>query len=70
MADSEVQQDKEGDQARKVAAQTKLLMDVISVLRDNRETLCHLPEMFEQLSEMQEVNVAKAIATDTSETFR
>lgn len=35
----------------KEVAQAKLLRDVISVLKDNRETLCHLPEMLEQLTE-------------------
>lgn len=41
-------------QARKGAAQEKLLRDVIDVLRDNREALCHLPEMLQQLIDMPE----------------
>lgn len=45
----------------KQTAQRKLLKDVIDVLRDNREALPHLPELFEQLIDMPEAtaNVEK-----------
>lgn len=64
-------QDEPGeDQARKELAQEKLLKAVIDVLRENREALCHLPEMLEHLIEMSEANVEKAIATGSSDESR
>lgn len=56
-----------GDQAKKEADQRKLLRAVIGVLKDNREALCHLPEMVEQLIEMPEAIASVEKATDTSE---
>ena len=52
-------------QARKEAAQAKLLRDVIEVLKDNREALCHLPEMLQQIIVMPEAipKVEKAVNT-------
>ena len=52
-------------QARKEAARAKLLGDVIDVLKDNREALCHLPEMLQQLIVMPEAipKVEKAVDT-------
>ena len=52
-------------QARKEAARAKLLGDVIDVLKDNREALCHLPEMLQQLIVMPEAipRVEKAVDT-------
>ena len=58
-------QDDPGYQARKDAAQAKLMKGVINVLRDNREALYHLPEMFEQLIEMQAAIASAEKATDT-----
>ena len=58
-------QDDLGDHARKDAAQAKLMNDVVDVLRDNREALCHLPEMFEKLIEMQKAIASAEKATDT-----
>ena len=63
-------QDGLGDQARKDAAQAKLMNGVIDVLRDNREALHHLPEMFEQLIEMQKAIGSAEKATDTTNESR
>lgn len=57
-------------QARKEIVQAKLLKDVIDVLKDNREALCHLPEMFEQLLEMPEAIPKVEKATDTLDECR
>lgn len=51
--------------ARKEVIQAKLLRDVIDVLKGNREALCHLPEMLEQLSEMPEAIPKVDKATNT-----
>lgn len=64
-------QDEQGDQARKeLAAQAKLLRDLISIGKDNRGALCFLPEMIERLLEIPEANVAKLFADETLETSR
>lgn len=52
-------------QARKEAAQAKLLRDVIYVLKDNREALCHIPEMLQQLIDMPEAIPKVEKAEDT-----
>ena len=52
-------------QARKEATQAKLLRDIIDVLKDNREALCHLPEMLQQLIDTPEAIPKVAKAEDT-----
>ncbi|XP_020627911.1 uncharacterized protein LOC110065149 [Orbicella faveolata] len=52
-------------QARKEVIQAKLLRDVIDVLKGNREALCDLPEMLEQLIEMPETIPRVEKAKDT-----
>ena len=52
-------------QAGKEAAQGKLLRDVIDVLKDNREALCHLPEMLQPLIDMPEAIPKEEKAEDT-----
>lgn len=49
-----------GDQEAKEAARAKLLRAVKNALRDNREALFHLPEMFEQLIDKPEGNMKEA----------
>ena len=57
-------------QARKEAARAKLLGDVIDVLKDNREALCHLPEMLQQLIDTPEAIPKVAKAEDTLDECR
>ena len=55
----------EETQVKKEVVQAKLFRDVISVLKDNREALCHLPEMLEQLTELPEAIPKDEKATNT-----
>ena len=55
----------EETQVKKEVVQAKLLRDVIGVLKDNREALCHLPEMLEQLTELPEAIPKEEKATNT-----
>ena len=55
----------EETQVKKEVVQAKLLRDVISVLKDNREALCHLPEMLEQLTELPDAIPKEEKATNT-----
>ena len=57
-------------QAGKEVIQAKLLRDVIDVLKGNREALCHLPEMLEQLIEMPEAIIKVEKATNTLDECR
>lgn len=58
------------DQAMKRDIQAKFVSQVIAVLKDNREALCHLPEMFEKLIEIQHTLEAKDATTGKLETTR
>ena len=55
---------------KKEVVQAKLLRDVIGVLKGNREALCHLPEMLEQLTEMPEAIPKVEKATNTLDEWR
>ena len=55
----------EETQVKKEVVQANLFRDVISVLKDNREALCHLPEMLEQLTELPEAIPKDEKATNT-----
>jgi len=57
-------------QPRKEVIQSKLLRDVIDVLKGNREALCYLPEMLEQLVEMPEAIIKVEKATNTLDECR
>ena len=57
-------------QAGKEVIQAKLLRDVIDTLKSNREALCHLPEMLEQLIEMPEAITKVEKATNTLDECR
>ncbi len=59
-----------GDQAKMEATQRKLLRAVIGALKDNREALCYLPEILEQLIDMPEAIASVEKGTDTSEESR
>jgi len=57
-------------QPRREVIQAKLLRDVIDVLKGNREALCYLPEMLEQLMEMPEAITKVEKATNTLDECR
>ena len=59
-----------GDQATKEDIQAKFVRQLIAVLRDNREALCHVPEIFEKLIEMQHTPEEKDVTTETLQTSR
>ena len=48
----------------------KFVRQIIAVLRDNREALCHLPEIIQKLIEMQHTLEAKDVTIETPETAR
>ena len=60
----------EETQIKKEVVQAKLLRDVIGVLKGNREALCHLPEMLQQLIEMPEAIPKVEKATNTLDEWR
>ena len=55
-------QGEQADQAGK-EAQAKLMKSVVYVLRENRNALRYLPDMFEELIEMSEAKEGKANKT-------
>jgi len=57
-------------QVKKEVAQANLLRDIIGVLKDNREALCHLPEMLEQLTELPEGTPKEEKATNSLDKCR
>jgi len=57
-------------QVKKEVAQANLLRGVIGILKDNREALCRLPEMLEQLIELPEAIPKEEKATNTLDECR
>ena len=60
-----------GDQTTKERGHSgKFVRQIIAVLKDNREALCHLPEIIQKLIEMQHTLEAKDVTIETPETAR
>ena len=59
-----------GDQATKGNVQEKLVRQLIDVLSGNREALCRVTEIFQELIEMQHTPEAQDVTAETLETAR